>query len=342
MFSPNQKMKKTSILISIALMALSTSLALGPLVAAAAGPKLPTLSVVPAVSSVALSGGTDFTVYVQVPNNPPDQGGFYDLQPAFVVQSISQGETQPNGTVQPPITLVTCTTTATKQYPGGYPSRGALTSCSGLYEQRVDPRAYWGSNTAIYFLGLVFIGVPAGTYTETFVVTGLYYGSTITLTGSAKIQVGSTTSATAAPSSNSPTISVVPALSSIPVNGSDDFTVYVQVPNNPPVSGTFYNLDPAFVVQSIAVQSTTFITCSTGATGKYPDYPSRNAITSCSGTYEQRLNARAYWGSNTGIWFLGFLFLGTPAGTDTETFIVTGLYYGNMITLTASASITIG
>jgi len=338
-----------SILVSITLMALSTSLGISPILAAGASTKMPTMNVVPAVSSVPVGGGTDFTVYVQDPPSPPDDGGFRDLLPAFVVQSISQGVTFPNGTVVPPTTFVTCTTAATNKYPG-YPSRYAETSCSGVYEQRVDPRAYVDSNTAIYFLGLVGFS-PAGTYAITFVVTGLYFNNVITLTASAKLQVGSTTSAATMASSKSPSISVVPALSSIPVNGSDDFTVYVQVPKNPPVSGTFYDLQPAFVLQSIAEYSTvngisntptTFITCSTSATNKYPGYPSRGAETSCSGFYEQRVDPRAYWGANTGVWFLGFVFFGVPAGTDTETFIVTGLYYGNTITLTASGSITIG
>jgi hypothetical protein len=145
------------------------------------------MSIVPAVSSVPAGGGTDFTVYVQVADNSPVSGTFYDLQPAFVVQSISQGITDPNGVVTAPTTLVTCTTAATNKY-AGYPSRGAQTTCSGFYEQRVDPRAYWGSNTAIYFLGLAGLS-PTGTWTVTFVVTGLYYGNTITLTASAHLKV---------------------------------------------------------------------------------------------------------------------------------------------------------
>jgi hypothetical protein len=151
-----------------------------------ASPSTPSMSVVSAVSTVSTSGGTDFTVYVQVPNNSPVSGTFYDLRPAFVVQSISVGETEPNGTVIPLSTLITCTTAATKQYPG-YPSRGAQTTCSGIYEQRVDPRAYWGSSTAIWFLGLVGFS-PAGTWTVTFVVTGLYYGNTLALTASTHIK----------------------------------------------------------------------------------------------------------------------------------------------------------
>ena len=175
---------KWTIPVSVALLVVTISLGVTPLLAS---PSTPTMSVVPAVSTVSVNGGTDFTVYVQVPNNSPVSGTFYDLQPAFVVQSISFGETEPNGTVFPTSSLVTCTTEATHAYPG-YPSRAAQTTCSGLYEQRVDPRAYWGSNTAIYFLGLV--GFPAtGTWTVTFVVTGLYYSNTLTLTASAHIKV---------------------------------------------------------------------------------------------------------------------------------------------------------
>jgi hypothetical protein len=177
------KNPKWSIFISIAVLAVTASIGVVPLLAS---PSAPSMIVVPAVSSVANNGGTDFTVNVQVPNNSPVSGTFYDLQLAFVVQSISQGFTDPNGTVTAPTTLVTFTTKASGQYPG-YPSRGALTSCSGIYEQRVDPRAYWGSNTAIYFLGLV--GFSRGTWTITFVVTGLYYSNTITLTANTHLKV---------------------------------------------------------------------------------------------------------------------------------------------------------
>src|SRR5229473_4261424 len=112
---------KWSIPVSIALLAVAFSLGVTPLLA---GPSTPTISVVPAVSSFPVGSGTDFTVYVQVPNNSPVSGNFYDLRPAFVVQTISQGFTDPNGTVIAPTTLVTCTTKASGQYPG-YPSRGA-------------------------------------------------------------------------------------------------------------------------------------------------------------------------------------------------------------------------
>jgi len=345
----NVKKLRWSIPLSIALMAMTAMLGITPvLVSAASAPKLPTMNVVPAFSSVPVGGGTDFTVYVQTPNNPPDDGGLRDLLASFIVQTISNSITYPNGTVVNQGTLVTCTTTATNKYPG-YPSRGAQTSCSGLYAQRVDPRSYSGSNTAIYFLGLTGFS-PAGTWTISFVGTGLYYGNTITLTASAKLQVGSAASGAAAKSSNLPTLTVVPALSSISVLGTDDFYLYVQVPSNPPVSGTHYDLQPAFVLQSITetdtfngVSSTPtqFITCKTTKSGGYPGYPSRDAQTSCTGIiYEQRVIPRAYWGSNTGIWFLGFAFSDTP-GTFTTTFIVTGFYYSNTITLTASATITI-
>ncbi len=347
----NVRKLRSSIPLSITLIAMTALFGVTPvMVSAASAPKLPTMNVVPAFSSVAVGGGTDFTVYVQVPNNPPDIGGLRDLLASFIVQTISNSITYPNGTVVNQGVLVTCATTATNKYPG-YPSRGAQTTCSGLaYPQRVDARAYSGSDTAIYFLGLVGFS-PAGTWTVTFVVTGLYYGNTITLSASANLQVGSTASGAATKSSNLPTLTVVPALSSISVNGTDDFYLYVQVPNNPPVSGTFYDLQPAFVLQSITETDTfnggtpstptQFITCKTTKSGGYPGYPARNAQTSCTGIiYEQRVIPRAYWGSNTGIWFLGFAFPGTP-GTFTTTFIVTGLYYSNTITLTASATVTI-
>jgi len=342
------KMKKLgwSIPFSVALIAITACLSVTPMLANGANSPSPHMTVVPAVSSVPDNGGTDFTVYVEVPDNPPVSGNLYDLQPAFVVQSISQGSTAPDGTINAPYTFVTCQTKKTGGYPG-YPDRNAETACTGFYEQRVDPRAYWGSDTAIFFLGLV--GFSPGTWTITFVVTGLYYGNTITLTASAKIQVGST-SQSAATTTVNPSMSVVPVSTSIPDNSATDFTLYVQVPDNPPVSGTFYDLQPAFVLQSISEGDTdptglvspptTLVTCTTNATNKYPGYPSRVSETDCSGVYEQRVDPRAYWGSNTGMYFLG-LFLDVP-GTWTINFIVTGLYYGNTITLTATTQIQVG
>ncbi len=342
----NVKKLRWSIPFSIALIAITASLGVTPILVSGASSAMPHMSVVPAVSSVPDNGGTDFTVYVVVPEKPPVSGNLFDLRPAFVVQSISQGLTSPDGTVSAPYTFVTCETKKTSGYPG-YPDRNAETKCTGFYEQRVDPRAYWGSNTAIFFLGLV--GFSPGTWTINFVVTGLYYGNTITLTASAKIQVGSTTQSMTTATAD-PTMSVVPVSSSIPANSATDFTVYVQVPDNPPVSGTFYDLQPAFVVQSISEGDTDptglvsppsiLVTCTTNATNKYPGYPSRVAETACSQIYEQRVDPRAYWGSNTGIYFLG-LFLDVP-GTWTITFIVTGLYYGNSITLTATAQVQVG
>ena len=346
----SEKKLRWSILSSIALIALSTSLGfVPPFAAGAPTPKLPTMTVVAAVPSVPVGEGTDFTVYVQVPNNPPDlAGGLRDLLPSFIVQSIAQGATEPNGTVQAPTTLVTCTTAATNKFPG-YPSRQAETACSGIYVQRVDARAYSASNTAIYFLGLVGFS-PGGTWSINFVVTGLYFGNTITLTASAKLQVGASTATTSTKSSALPTLSVIPGLSSLSSTQADDFYLYVQVPNNSPVNGAFYDLQPAFVVQSITESDTfngtssgptTFITCSTNKTGQNPGYPSRNAETTCTGIiYYQRVIPRAYWGSNTGIWFLGFEF-GGSRGTFTATFTVVGLFFGSSITLTASATVTI-
>jgi hypothetical protein len=276
----------------------------------------------------------------------------YDLQPAFVVQSISQGSTDPNGGVSAPSTLVTCKTTKTgggHMKDSGYPSRLATTTCTGLYEQRVISRAYWGSNTTIYFLGLTGFSIP-GAWKISFVVTGLYYGNTITLTASAQLQVGSTASGAAPPSSQSPSASVVPTRPSISINGYSDFTVYVQDPNNPPVSGTFYDLQPAFIVQSISSSVTypngtvvnigTFVTCTTAATNKYPGYPSNGATTACVGAYPARVDPRAYWGSNTAIYFISIGGFSAP-GTRTVTFTVTGLYYSSTITVTASANITV-
>lgn len=328
------------------LIAISGTLGITPVLVNAA-PALPVMTVVPAFSSIAVGSGTSFTVYVQVPDNPPTSQGIRDLRASFIVQTINASLTSPGGTIIDKGNLVTCTTGPTHEYPSGYPSRGASTSCSGLSHNRVDPRAYSGSNTAIYFLDLTNFA-KVGTWTVTFTVTGLYYLNTITLIASAQLSVGSTTSGGVPPSNSSPSMTVVPGLSVVASGTADDFYIYVQVPNNPPVTGSFYDLQPGFIVQSITEQDsfngtsdgppTQFITCTTTGAG---GYPSSDAQTNCTGLiYEQRVIPQAYWGTNTGIWFLGFV-LFTGPGTLTVTFTVAGLYFSNTITLTASSTITI-
>lgn len=341
----NLKKTRWTIPLSIAIIALTATFGITPVLVNAT-PVPPSMTVVPAFSSVAVGSGTDFTVYVQVPNNPPTLQGLRDLRASYIVETINNSLTSPDGTVINKGTLVTCVTGPTHEYPRPYPNRGASTSCAGLNHERVDPRAYSGSTTAIYFLDITNFP-KVGTWTVSFTVTGLYYLNNLTLTASTKLNVGSTTSGGIPPSNSLPTISVVPGLSTAPQNSAIDFYIYVQVPNNPPVTGSFYDLQPAFVVQSITEQDfvngtsdgppTLFITCTTaGTTG----YPSSSAETDCGGLiYEQRVISRAYWGTNTGIWFLGFVFFGIT-GTFTVQFTVTGLYYGNTITLTGSGSVT--
>lgn len=323
---------------------MTSTLGITPVLVSAA-PMPPSMTVVPAFSSITVGSGTSFTVYVKVPDNPPTVQGLRDLRASFIVQTINNSLTAPDGTVIDKGNLVTCMTVPTKEYPGAYPSRGASTSCAGQSHNRVDPRAYSGSNTAIYFVDLTNFP-KAGTWTVTFTVTGLYYLNTITLTASAQLNVGSTRSGSVPPSSSQPSLSVVPGLSTAPQNSAIDYYVYVQVPNNPPVTASFYDLQPAFVLQSITEQDffngtsdgppTQFITCTTAGAG---GYPSSDANTNCTGLiYEQRVIPRAYWGTNTGIWFLGIeAFLGP--GTFTVTFTVTGLYFSNTITLTGSANV---
>lgn len=342
----NLKKPRWSFPLSIVIITIAATLGITPVLVSAT-PALPVMTVVPAFTSITVGAGTSFTVYVQVPNNPPTSGGLRDLRASFIVQTINNSLTAPDGTVIDKGNLVTCTTVPTNQYPRPYPSRNAATSCSGLSHNRVDPRAYSGSNTAIYFLDLTNFP-KAGTWTVTFAVTGLYYLNTITLTASAQLNVGSTTSGSVPPSSSLPSLSVVPGLSVISGSSADDFYLYVQVPNNPPVTGSFYDLQPAFVLQSITEQDFVngtsdgpplqFITCTTAGGG---GYPSSGAQTDCTGIiYEQRVIPQAYWNTNTGIWFLGFGF-GGITGTFKVTFTVTGLYFSNTITLTASSTITL-
>ena len=342
----NLKKPRLSIPLSIMLVAITSTLGITPVLVSAT-PSLPVMTVVPAFSSIVMGSGTSFTVYVQVPNNPPTSKGLTDLRASFIVQTINNSLTSPDGTVIDKGNLVTCTTAGTHEYPRPYPSRYASTSCSGQSHNRVDPRAYTGSTTAIDVVDLTNFA-KVGTWTVTFTVVGLYYLNNVTLTASAQVNVGTKVSGSVPASSSQPTLSVVPGLSVASSSDPIDYYVYVQVPNNPPVTGSFYDLQPAFVLQTISEQDffngtsdgppEQFITCTT-ATGA-GGYPSSDADTSCTGIiYEQRVIDHAYWGTSTGIWFLGLVAFFGP-GTFTVEFTVTGLYYGNTITLDASTTVT--
>jgi len=167
------KNMKWKIPVTVALLAVAVSLIVNPLLAA---PANPTLTVVPSVSTISTGSGFDSTLYVTVPANQPASGNFYNLTPSFVVQNISYTIVGPGQKTQGPFTVVTCSTP-------DYPERYAATTCSGLYPGRNTGRAYWGSTTGIYFLGLVGFSIRA-TYTISFTVAGLYYSNTITITAS--------------------------------------------------------------------------------------------------------------------------------------------------------------
>jgi hypothetical protein len=167
------KNMKWKIPVTVAMLAIAISVIVSPLSAA---PPNPTLTAIPTTSTIPTGGGFDSTIYVTVPANQPVSGTFYNLTPAFIVQNISYTVIAPGQKTSGPFTVVNCSTP-------DYPERYAATTCSGLYPGRNTGRAYWGSTTGIYFLGLVGFSIPA-TYTITFTVVGLYYSNSITLSAS--------------------------------------------------------------------------------------------------------------------------------------------------------------
>jgi hypothetical protein len=125
-----------------------------------------------------------------------------------------------------------------------------------------------------------------------------------------------------------------------------DATLYVIVPPQKPSgsnSPNRYDLTQSFVVQSIGLTETapngtstisTLITCTLSTS---PAYPSRNTISTCTGTFASRVMSYVYPGSDTGIYFSGF----GPSATGywTYTFSVTGLYNNATTTLTSHFSV---
>jgi hypothetical protein len=120
-----------------------------------------------------------------------------------------------------------------------------------------------------------------------------------------------------------------------------DAILYVIVPPQKPSgsdSPDRYDLTQSFVVQSIGLTETapngtsttsTLITCILSTS---PAYPSRNTVSTCTGTFASRVMSYVYPGSDTGIYFSGF-------GPDTTghwkyAFSVTGLYNNASTTLT--------
>ena len=142
----------------------------------------------------------------------------------------------------------------------------------------------------------------------------------------------------------SPNLSIALTTSSVPTNGILDTILYVNVPAATSNTQTLYILTSSFLVQSIDFQfifsdgstsSGNLITCAIS-----PNYPSRTTISSCAGSFPQRVDSRAYSGSTTGIYLIGWAGL-SPVGHATLTYTTTGLFQGSTITLTATAQFNI-
>jgi hypothetical protein len=122
-----------------------------------------------------------------------------------------------------------------------------------------------------------------------------------------------------------------------------DTILYVSVAHQKPFTPPRFNLLQSFVLQSIDMtqtgpdgKSTTsnLITCTLSTS---PAYPSRNTVSTCTGTFPSRVNGLVYPGSTTGIYFSAFG--PDTVGEWTYTFHVTGLYNNAPITLTSSVEV---
>lgn len=156
----------------------------------------------------------------------------------------------------------------------------------------------------------------------------------------------SLTVASIAASPPPPTLTVDVTSHRVSTSSAFDTIVYVTVPHQMPFVPNLFNLLQSFVVQSIdltqtapdgTVTPTNLITCSLSTT---PAYPSRNTVSTCTGIFPWRVNSRAYPGSTTGIYWVGFAGF-TQTGVWTFTYSVTGLYNGASTTLTHTFTINV-
>lgn len=124
-----------------------------------------------------------------------------------------------------------------------------------------------------------------------------------------------------------------------------DSILYVLVPHQMPFFPPNFNLKQSFIVEEIdetdtspsgIVSKNVLITCTLSTS---PAYPNRNTVVTCFGTFPWRVNTRAYPGSTTGIYLIGFG-LG-ETGLWRFTFTVTGLYDGAITTLSASFNVNV-
>src|SRR2546422_7632146 len=152
--------------------------ALGPLLPISANALSPNLTINPTDTKPlsSINGAFDTILLVHVPTAVPPNPPIFNLLPAFVVQSVDFQFLNPDGSTNSG-NLITCVVS-------GYPSRNTVVSCAGAFPQRVMPKVYPGANTGIYLIGWAIAGSMPGVYTLTYTVTGLFQGSTITLTAS--------------------------------------------------------------------------------------------------------------------------------------------------------------
>ena len=163
----------------IAIIAVLLSFGAITVVADTETPPSPHLHVSITTHTPSVSGdGFDNIIYVTVPPQKPSGSqspNRFDLTQSFVLTKIVLTETAPDGSSTTE-TQVTCSSPS-------YPARNTVTTCTTStppFASRVESRAYPGSDTGIYFLGLGPDKV--GHWEYTFSVTGMYNSALTTLT----------------------------------------------------------------------------------------------------------------------------------------------------------------
>jgi hypothetical protein len=172
------KRKKRLVIVIAAMIAITGLTGIWSIFAVSSAPNL---SIAITSANFAGTSGFDTLLYVNTPAATSNTLARYFLSSAFIVQTIDDQFTAPDGTVSTDH-LITCVTSP------DYPSRGAVTTCTGFFTQRVESRAYSGSTTGIYFIGYVGF-TPPGHWILTDTATGLFQGATITLTATVQFNV---------------------------------------------------------------------------------------------------------------------------------------------------------
>lgn len=145
----------------------------------------------------------------------------------------------------------------------------------------------------------------------------------------------------------SPTLQVAVGDHRISPTSNFDTIISVGIPSQQPAGASnLYETSQFFVLQSVSVSdarpdgvvdpSTTLVSCVVTSMNV------RNVHVDCSASlFSWRVNPVVYPGTSTGIYYVGFGVPGPETGVWTFTYVVTGLYNGQTITLTKSFNVNV-